>query len=163
MKKIIKSEDEFKKFQKIGKYQVFVFYSKMPFPFSFASHVWFVISNAENNFKRIDGGDFGTKDYIHTDILKPWQGMIVSIYSKTKKRRCNVRFWKKLEGNKNSKAYRLYKLLNGDIKDYPYLKKYRLWPGPNSNTFVSWILEKTNIKIKLPWNAFGKKFREDRR
>ncbi len=43
------------------------------------------------------------------------------------------------------------------VKSYPYPEMYRLWPGPNSNTFVSHIMRNTpGIYIELPPNAIGK-------
>lgn len=43
------------------------------------------------------------------------------------------------------------------IKSYPYPDSYRLWPGPNSNTFVSHVMRNTpGIAVELPPNAIGK-------
>ena len=42
---------------------------------------------------------------------------------------------------------------------YPYKDKYHYWPGPNSNTYVSWILEQTGLRAKLPRAAIGKDYR----
>jgi len=40
---------------------------------------------------------------------------------------------------------------------YPYQTSYRIWPGPNSNTFVSYILRKVpEIGVELPPHAIGK-------
>ncbi len=42
-------------------------------------------------------------------------------------------------------------------KTYPYQKFYRAYPGPNSNTFISYIVRQIpEIKISLPNNAIGK-------
>ncbi|MBM3616929.1 MAG: DUF3750 domain-containing protein [Alphaproteobacteria bacterium] len=42
-------------------------------------------------------------------------------------------------------------------KSYPYPMSYRVWPGPNSNTFISHILRNTpEIGVELPSNAIGK-------
>lgn len=43
------------------------------------------------------------------------------------------------------------------IASYPYPDSYRVWPGPNSNTFVSHIMRNTpGITVELPPNAIGK-------
>jgi hypothetical protein len=43
------------------------------------------------------------------------------------------------------------------IASYPYPDSYRVWPGPNSNTFVSHIMRNTpGISVELPPNAIGK-------
>ncbi len=42
-------------------------------------------------------------------------------------------------------------------KSYPYQENYRLWPGPNSNTFISYIIRNTDeLGVELPPNAIGK-------
>jgi len=43
------------------------------------------------------------------------------------------------------------------IAKYPYPKTYRAYPGPNSNSFVSWVIRSVpNLKVSLPNNAIGK-------
>ena len=43
------------------------------------------------------------------------------------------------------------------VADYPYKDTYRIWPGPNSNTFISFILRRVpEIGVELPPNAIGK-------
>ncbi|MBU6339060.1 MAG: DUF3750 domain-containing protein [Rickettsiales bacterium] len=43
------------------------------------------------------------------------------------------------------------------IKSYPYNNFYRAYPGPNSNTFVSYIIRQIpELKVALPNNAIGK-------
>lgn len=47
-------------------------------------------------------------------------------------------------------------------KTYPYHRQYRAWPGPNSNTFVSYILRQTpEIGVELPPHAIGKDWIND--
>lgn len=49
-------------------------------------------------------------------------------------------------------------------RTYPYQYEYRAWPGPNSNTFISYILRRTpEIGVELPPNAIGKDWIEDGR
>jgi hypothetical protein len=43
------------------------------------------------------------------------------------------------------------------IESYPYKDKYVLWPGPNSNTFVDYLIRRTpGVRIELPPHAIGK-------
>jgi hypothetical protein len=43
--------------------------------------------------------------------------------------------------------------------DYPYRDSYRAWPGPNSNTFVSFILRSVpELGVELPPTAIGRDF-----
>ena len=40
---------------------------------------------------------------------------------------------------------------------YPFDDTYRVWPGPNSNTFVAWLArEVPELKLELPAHAIGK-------
>jgi hypothetical protein len=43
-------------------------------------------------------------------------------------------------------------------QDYPYQTRYSYWPGPNSNTYVAWILKKAKVACDLPAGAIGKDF-----
>ena len=46
---------------------------------------------------------------------------------------------------------------------YPYAAEYRLWPGPNSNTFIAWIARTVpELALDLPPTAIGKDFLGDR-
>jgi len=58
---------------------------------------------------------------------------------------------------KGPKAEELIPKIQELAKTYPYQHEYRLWPGPNSNTFTSYILRHLpEIGIELPPNAIGR-------
>lgn len=45
------------------------------------------------------------------------------------------------------------------VATYPYAKTYRIWPGPNSNTFVAHILRAVpELRVDLPATAIGKDY-----
>lgn len=45
------------------------------------------------------------------------------------------------------------------VADYPYGHIYKVYPGPNSNTFISYILRRVpELKVALPTTAIGKDF-----
>ncbi len=45
------------------------------------------------------------------------------------------------------------------VKSYPYPDEYKLWPGPNSNTFIAYIARKVpELKLELPVTAIGKDY-----
>lgn len=47
-------------------------------------------------------------------------------------------------------------------KDYPYQNFYRLYPGPNSNTFIAYIIRHTpGITVEMPPHAIGKDWIDD--
>jgi len=44
-------------------------------------------------------------------------------------------------------------------QNYPYSKRYTLWPGPNSNTFTAWISRTIpELELNLPSTAIGKDY-----
>jgi hypothetical protein len=45
------------------------------------------------------------------------------------------------------------------VRSYPWSHSYRLWPGPNSNTFVAWIARQVpELELDLPSTAIGKDY-----
>lgn len=46
---------------------------------------------------------------------------------------------------------------------YPHAAEYRVWPGPNSNTFTAWVLRRVpELQADLPPTAIGKDYLGDR-
>ena len=44
-------------------------------------------------------------------------------------------------------------------RTYPYDAEYRVWPGPNSNTFTAWITRAVpELQVDLPATAIGKDY-----
>jgi hypothetical protein len=42
---------------------------------------------------------------------------------------------------------------------YPYQRSYRIWPGPNSNTFTAFVLRQVpELRVDLPGHAVGKDY-----
>ncbi|MCG8610292.1 MAG: DUF3750 domain-containing protein [Pseudomonadales bacterium] len=40
--------------------------------------------------------------------------------------------------------------------DYPWVNEYRVFPGPNSNTFPAWIAQQVpELELELPFSAIG--------
>ena len=53
----------------------------------------------------------------------------------------------------------LIKRVDKAARDYPYASEYSVWPGPNSNTFTSWIARAVpELEIDLPATAIGKDY-----
>jgi hypothetical protein len=45
------------------------------------------------------------------------------------------------------------------VQRYPYTDTYRVWPGPNSNTFTAFVLrEVPDLRVDLPPTAIGKDY-----
>ena len=46
------------------------------------------------------------------------------------------------------------------VANYPYANTYRAWPGPNSNTFISYIIHSVpELHFVMPYNALGRDYR----
>jgi hypothetical protein len=45
------------------------------------------------------------------------------------------------------------------VQEYPYQRSYRIWPGPNSNTFTAFVLRQVpELRVDLPGHAIGKDY-----
>jgi hypothetical protein len=45
------------------------------------------------------------------------------------------------------------------VREYPYASTYRVWPGPNSNTFTAFVLRAVpELRADLPATAIGKDY-----
>jgi hypothetical protein len=141
------------------KYQVFLFKSMACFPFLFAVHPWFVL-NKEGELSRWEVG-FSRKyktekswGYLYKNRLSLFLGSesLPFIY----------KFFNKgeLVGSVEGEiAQKMIDLIYDSPHTYTYSNKYRLW-GPNSNTYVKWIIDNfPESGLKLPSNAYGKDFK----
>lgn len=53
----------------------------------------------------------------------------------------------------------LIKRIDKAARDYPFAGEYTVWPGPNSNTFTSWIARQVpELELDLPATAIGKDY-----
>ena len=58
---------------------------------------------------------------------------------------------------RGEKAARAIPKIQQAAKSYPYQASYRVWPGPNSNTFISYIIRQVpELGVELPPHAIGK-------
>jgi len=56
-------------------------------------------------------------------------------------------------------AAHLIERIDGAARGYPWAGEYRVWPGPNSNTFTAWVLRTVpELRADLPPTAIGKDF-----
>lgn len=62
---------------------------------------------------------------------------------------------------KGEKADKIIDQLEELIPTYPFAHQYRLWPGPNSNTYVAYLIRNIDeLDIELPPHAIGKDWLE---
>ncbi|PIP96091.1 MAG: hypothetical protein COW00_20060 [Bdellovibrio sp. CG12_big_fil_rev_8_21_14_0_65_39_13] len=60
---------------------------------------------------------------------------------------------------RGEKAHKIIIQLKNLIKTYPFKDRYTVWPGPNSNTFVAYMIRNIDeLDIELPASAIGKDY-----
>jgi len=123
-------------------------YAPLPFIGAFAWHYWFVVHDQTGRhrwevWQTKNAGGFCI-GHVHRDLKDPDDGVGGG----------PSRLVVEWEGNA---AHRIAAILN-DIKDYPYCERYRYWPGPNSNTFVAWVLRQAGIDQRLGRRAIGRNY-----
>lgn len=57
------------------------------------------------------------------------------------------------------RAKRMTQCVREKGPEYPHRHHYLVWPGPNSNTFVDWLLRVCDIPVDLPVASIGKDYR----
>jgi hypothetical protein len=115
----------------------------------FAVHTWIVVKPENGAYTRYEVTGFGMP--IHTNSRAPdahWYSYVPTIIA-------DIR---------GPQAAQAIPKIQEAVKNYPYAKPgdYRIWPGPNSNTFVATVLRSVpEIATTLPSTAIGKDFRAD--
>ena len=60
-----------------------------------------------------------------------------------------------------SAAETLIEKIVAAVDAYPFPDEYKMWPGPNSNSFVAWIgLQVPELELDLPAKAIGQSWME---
>ena len=154
-------ERAFLKFVNKNKYQVFIFSSPVPIPLNFAVHTWFVI-NLRGQIHRWEFGYFRgspkeNKIGMLKDFFRPTVGMNFYFW-KAEPRFCS-RLVDFIEGGDSSVARELALFIEEKSYSYP-LKDTYMFKGPNSNTYMQWVLDKfPDSNLKLPFNALGRGYK----
>jgi hypothetical protein len=122
----------------------------LPFIGAIAEHYWFVAFDGEGACERWEvwqsknagGTSFG---HLHCNFKRPDDG-VGGGPSRV------VAQWL------GEDALRLVEALKSAEQAYPFRERYLAWPGPNSNTFVAWVLGRAGIEFALSWKAIGKDY-----
>ncbi len=142
-------------------YQVFVLACHARIPVSFARHMWFVVNKKgvvdrwEVLIEKNRNGNIW--DHLHKNAQAPFKPLGAFTNA-------GIPLWYTellgvSEGNEDSVAYRLIQFIEKTPEIYKN-SHYYLLLGPNSNTYVQWVLDHfPEFKVKMPWNAFGKEYK----
>ena len=125
-------------------------YAPLPFIGAIAVHYWFVVTDEAGachrwevwQTKNAGGMSLG---HVHCDLKAPEAGVgggpsrVAAQWT-------------------GEQAARIAAVL-AKPEIYPHGQRYRYWPGPNSNSFVAWVLDRARIQYALHWRGFGRKWR----
>lgn len=126
-------------------------------PCNVGTHSWFVINKGstfarwEILFRKMDHPPCW--GHLYKDYFTPQQGIEIIPYT-------NWFFWKPhlLGKTEGIVAKKLASLIERSPTTYPLCNTFFI-TGPNSNTYIQWILNQVpEFTVKLPWNAFGKNY-----
>lgn len=114
----------------------------------FAVHPWILFKKAgETEFRRYEVVSWGSNNVIRENFAIPdgyWFGAKPQL----------------ITDHRGPSAAAMIPKIEAAIKSYPWPHTYRVWPGPNSNTFLAHIgREVPTLRLDLPANAIGKDFR----
>jgi len=109
----------------------------LPRPLSpLAWHGWFVVREGERAtrwevWQRRDAGGVSA-GHVHRDLMRP-EGAVGGGPAQ------------RLVSFDADDSARLAAVLKGALETYPHRYLYRYWPGPNSNTFIRWVLDEAGL------------------
>lgn len=116
----------------------------------FAVHSW--IATKEKN----------ADHYMVYQVLgfKLWhQGTAVDVKADVPDRKWYGQYPELLADLRGEKAEEAISKIKAAVKSYPYPHLYHVYPGPNSNTFISYILRQVpELQTDLPPHAIGRDF-----
>ena len=124
-------------------------YAGLPFIGFLAVHYWFVVEQHGRRHRwevwqtaHAGGTSVG---HLHRD-LKPPEADVGGSPSRV------AAEWR------GEAAERIAAVLSRCSNDYPFCARYFPWPGPNSNTFVAWVLARAGIDHRLGWRGLGRNY-----
>lgn len=123
--------------------------AKIPFIGYLAVHYWLVIFQNQT----IDRWEVWQKagccqhswGYLHKNLLQYSQGV------------GNGNSWIEAEWV-NNEAHLLIDTIESSPNIYPYKYQYRYWPGPNSNTYIQWVLNQAQTNYYISSLGIGKNY-----
>jgi hypothetical protein len=137
--------------------------AKIPWIGTIAYHYWFVVHRDDRSDRWEVWQSKTVKSYhprhlswghLHYNLMDPQAGV------------GNGTSWLATQWE-DEEAIQLAQLIEATPDRYPYGDRYFLWPGPNSNTYVQWILnyaccksffKSSSPSFRLSWRGWGKDF-----
>lgn len=121
----------------------------LPFIGVLAVHYWFVVEEGgeRHRWEVWQSADAGGRSagHLHQDLKAP-EADVGGGPSRVEAE------WR------GDEATRIAAVLSRCASDYPFCGRYFAWPGPNSNTFVAWVLARAGIEHRLGWRGHGRNY-----
>jgi hypothetical protein len=143
-------------------YHVIVLSSPIRIPFNMFKHLWIVLirKNQVTRWEVMPDGNIKRKHgFLYKNFHKdPRRGAQKFFFN-------TIDYWGseiifEISGGQNSQAMQVLNDIEELNNSYPHKTTYFPFPGPNSNTYVGWLLDHfPELNITLPWNAFGKNYK----
>lgn len=140
---------------------VWLLSSPLPVPMNLiAVHCWIVTISKDTQINRWEVWQKENEcrsswGHVHKNLMYPWAGICrYPVFN------CRTLWPVRIEGKVlGKKAGKMIRLIETCAPGYKFQKKYRYWPGPNSNTFIQWLIDQyPDATLKLPSSAIGKNF-----
>jgi len=136
------------------KFQVFILCCPAYFPFNYFRHPWIVLNN-KGEISRYEIRHFINKkdgSYFFLNNQSAFEGINKFPYVKSK---WSVNMLKYLEGELAEKII----IFSENKEKYPYFYRYN-FIGPNSNTYLAWLLKNfPEIDLNLSKRFIGKNYK----
>ena len=118
---------------------------------AFADHTWLAAKPA------------GADRYTRYEVIGWYGGGGRSVVSVSSQRAPDAEWYgappRLLRDLRGEQAEAVLARLDKAVADYPYPTTYRVWPGPNSNTFVAHLgREIAGLRLAMPSTAIGKDY-----
>ena len=126
----------------------------LPFIGAVAVHYWFVVIDDSGRTRRWEvwqtknagGRPLGTAaGHVHCDLKAPESGVGGGP--------------SRIETEWRGEQALAIAAVLGEPLRYPECGRYRIWPGPNSNSFVAWVLQTAGVAYRLGWRGIGRGWR----
>jgi hypothetical protein len=151
------------------KYQVFLLSCPPSMPLSFARHPWFVVNKKGvlSRYEVIASPEMydikNRRGHLCIDALPLWRGLRILRSMRNWGYIWPATLHGVVEGGEGSLAQCMAEFIEQSPQMYPYCERYA-YTSPNSNTYAQWVINHfPDSGLKLPWNAFGKNFKENTR
>lgn len=148
-----------------NQYHIILCKSRVGFPMIFFTHPWFIVIDKKGSINRFEVINWRNKhkknndNWFFKNAFEAYEGLYLIPQINFHKMKGKIIFH--VRGGENSLAHKVFKFFQKEVYSYPFKNKYSYYPGPNSNTFVQWVLNKfPELNYKLRFDSLGRNYKE---